>query len=214
MGDFERAGQLFAQIRDRWPDNLGTARDAALLPLLQGRDEEAMARSLELASRFPAYAGSWMIAGDAHLLAGDLQRAREYYARAYEISPEGYYPVYTFRSNPVTLGYTLWQAGQREAARALFQEFEAFARREISRGVEYSGFHYSLAALHAIQGDKPEAYRWLAEAIELGWSDHIFLSRDPLFENLWDDVEFQRILARKRGDLERERARLERPGTS
>jgi eukaryotic-like serine/threonine-protein kinase len=52
LGEFGRAEELFAQIRARWPDNLRTARDAALLPLLQGRYEEARAENLRDDERF------------------------------------------------------------------------------------------------------------------------------------------------------------------
>jgi adenylate cyclase len=209
VGAFDRAEELAEQIRARWPESLGTAIDAAVLPLFQGRYEEAQARSRQLVARFPTYAGSWMVAGDAHLYSGDLQQARENYARAYAISPLGYYPVYPVRLNPVTLGFTLWKTGEREEADALFRELREFVAREIQRGMDVPAARYNLAAVSAIQGEKAEALRWLEEAVELGWSDHIWLSRDPLLENLRDDVRFQRLVERNRQRMTVQRQLLE-----
>jgi TolB-like protein/DNA-binding SARP family transcriptional activator/Tfp pilus assembly protein PilF len=209
VGAFERAEELAEQISARWPENLGTVTDAAVLPLFQGRYEEAKARSRRLVTRFPTYAGSWMLAGDAHLFSGDIQQASENYARAYDISPWGYYPVYPVRLNPVTLGFTLWKTGKREEAEALFREVQELAGREIPRGMDVPALRYNLAAVYAIQGEKAEALRWLEEAVELGWSDHIWLSRDPLFENLRDDDRFLRLVERNRQRMAVQRQFLE-----
>jgi TolB-like protein/DNA-binding SARP family transcriptional activator/tetratricopeptide (TPR) repeat protein len=209
VGDFRRAEELLHQARTRWPESIGTAADAVLLPLLRGRLELARRRALELVARFPDYAGSWMIAGDVSLFSGDLPEARERYQRAYRMAPEAYYPVYTFRFSALTLGYVQWVMGERAMARALFQEFREFARREAARGLDAPAVQYMLAAVYAIEGDRAEAYRRLHEAVELGWSDHIFLARDPLFESLHDDAEFQDLVARNRQRMEIERALLE-----
>jgi hypothetical protein len=110
----------------------------------------------------------------------------------------------------VQLGFTLWETGEQERARRIFAEFERFAERELALGNEDPELRYSLAALHAIQGNATQAFRWLDEMLAAGWSDYLFLARDPLLVNLHGDERFERIVARNRAEIERQRARVER----
>jgi TolB-like protein/DNA-binding SARP family transcriptional activator/tetratricopeptide (TPR) repeat protein len=209
-GDFRRAQDFLDQAGARATGATETRMDAALLALLQGEYDEARRLGLELVARDPDYVGSWMFAGDAHLFTGDIQGARKHYARAYEMSPYGYYPIYTFRFSAVTLGYTLWKSGERDKALELFREFQDFVEGRLARGLDAPVAYYMLAAVHAIVGDRTDAIRTLTEAADRGWSDYIFLSSDPLFEDLHDDAGFQGIVERNRQRMEVQRALLER----
>jgi hypothetical protein len=110
------------------------------------------------------------------------------------------------------LAYTLLKTGERERGLALLRESLDQAHREVRSGSEAAQDRYTLASAYALLGDRRSAYRWLEEAVAAGWTDYLLLSQDPPFESLRGDEEFQRILARNRTEIERQRSRVEREG--
>ena len=81
----------------------------------------------------------------------------------------------------------------------------------MEKGNESAALPYHLVAIHAVEGNKAGAYRWLHEARFAGWT---FLPRllDPLLENLHGDAAFQQILAEDRAKIAGMRQRVEREG--
>jgi hypothetical protein len=53
-----------------------------------------------------------------------------------------------------------------------------------------------LTCVHALKGDKDEAFRWLEQAIEAGWRGWPLGTRSPLLDPLRSDERFGRIEAR------------------
>jgi hypothetical protein len=96
------------------------------------------------------------------------------------------------------LAYTLLKTGERERGLALLRESLDQAHREVRSGSEAAQDRYTLASAYALLGDRR--------------SDYLLLSQDPPFESLRGDEEFQRILARNRTEIERQRSRVEREG--
>jgi TolB-like protein/DNA-binding SARP family transcriptional activator/tetratricopeptide (TPR) repeat protein len=210
LGLFDRAYEANDALLALEPDNMEGFRNRVLLAIFAEDDPAAaVARAEDYVARHPDHPRAWMNAATAWLYYGDHDQARGYLERMYERSPTAWY---LGRGVAVQLGYTLWKAGELERARRLFDGFERFALEEIAGGNEDPELRYSLAALHAIQGDREEAYRWLDEMIAAGWSHAPLLRWDPLLEALYGDIRFDRILASSDAELARQRARVEREG--
>ena len=210
LGLYRQAEEMLGRALALQPDLPQAQMDAIRLALARGNDAEARERSERLVSQNAEDAGARLTAGEAYVFSGDYRRARELFQEAYAMAPQIRWEW--GHSAPVLLGYTLWRAGEREKAQSLFADFEVFAHDELKRGNEAPDLHHSLAAVHAIRGERQEALRWLREAIASGWMNERHLARDPLLESLREEPEFQRMLAQMRAELERQRSVVEREG--
>jgi hypothetical protein len=113
---------------------------------------------------------------------------------------------------PVLLGHCLWQTGDRERAVALFEKFASHAAQEIATGNRHPALLYSVAAVHAVRGERAEAAQRLSQAIVEGFRDTWMLDHDPLLEPLRADPAFQQVAAGLRSTVAEMRARAERDG--
>jgi TolB-like protein/DNA-binding SARP family transcriptional activator/Flp pilus assembly protein TadD len=210
LGLFTRARETNERLLALEPSNRPGLSSGVLLSVFLDDDPAvAVRKAEELLALEPDNPRAWITAATAWLFSGEYVEARRLVERTYDVAPEW---TQWGRYVAVQLGFTLWKTGEVERARRVFAEFERFALAEIEAGNEDRELRLSLAALHAIQGNEVEAYRWLDEAVAAGWTDFLLLSRDPLFERLREDVRFQRIVAANRAEIERQRARVEREG--
>jgi serine/threonine-protein kinase len=87
-----------------------------------------------------------------------------------------------------TLALCYVQAGQRERAAALLQD-ETLAAAEAD-----SEMAYRLATYFAVEGDSSEALHWLRRAIYLGNENYPWFQKNPAWNNLRTNADFERIL--------------------
>jgi eukaryotic-like serine/threonine-protein kinase len=206
LGLFDQAGSAVDRALTIQPDLPLAYHNAILLHLVQDNDEEAREHARMLVATSPGNARAWATAGTVLQFGGDLPSARSHFERAHEISATGFDLLW--RSTRVLLAHTLWHAGEREAATVLLDQFLGFAGDQIDRGNAGPFIPYNLAAVHAIRGNRAEAVSWLREAVRQGRKEYLFLSRDPLFEQIRDEPAFRQIIAANRAEIERQRARV------
>jgi TolB-like protein/DNA-binding SARP family transcriptional activator/predicted Zn-dependent protease len=210
LGLFARAQETYELLLALEPDNRPGLRTGVLLAIFLEPDPAvAVARAEELLSHEPDHPGSSAAAATAWLFSGEYAEAKRHLERAYQAAPR---MTLWGRYVAVQLGFTLWKTGEKDRARRMFADFERYALAEIAAGNEDRELRYSLAVLHAVQGNTSEAYHWLDEMVATGWTDYLLLSRDPLLEDLHGDERFEGIVARNRAEIERQRARVEREG--
>jgi tetratricopeptide (TPR) repeat protein len=108
------------------------------------------------------------------------------------------------------LGYAYWKQGKRDQALKNFNQGLECDRKYLEQWSEVAGDPtYDIAAIKAVQGDKPEAYKWLQKAIDARWRDYRFGLIDPLFENLRNDEQFQQMMAPVQSKVDEMRKRVE-----
>jgi eukaryotic-like serine/threonine-protein kinase len=209
LGLFDEARAAIDRALTSQPDLPLAYLNAILLSLAKGRDAQAVEYARMLVTTSPGNARAWASAGTALQFAGDAAEARSHFERAYEISPEGFDLLR--RYIPVLLGHARWAAGEPLGARALLEEFRIFAGNQMSAGNQGPFLRYNLAAVHVMLGSEAEALQWLEEAVAAGWTDHLLLSRDPLFVSLHGHEQFQRILAGNAATMDSQRHRVLNP---
>jgi len=165
------------------------------------RARELGERAVELNASHPQ--AHQMAAGVA-VLAGDLQRARVHAEVAYALRPDQPW-IDGWPSVRALLAYALLQDGQRDRAQAVLGELETRARVSRSGGA----VTIDLAAAAALRGDRDEAGRLVAQALQEGYRD-CMLEISPLFSSLRGAPEFDESLARMRADLDAGRRQVER----
>jgi TolB-like protein/Flp pilus assembly protein TadD len=174
------------------PDHVLALVNQAHVDLFQGDHAAALAAAERLTVDYGTNPYALQSAGWIYLFAGMPEQARapleQAYARSPSASGEGYVRV--------RLGYVLWQAGERERARALFAAFDRFADEQIRKGNEYAMLRYSLAAAHAVRGDTEQALRWFERAVDAGWPYALTARHDPLFASLREEERFRTLVER------------------
>jgi serine/threonine-protein kinase len=87
-----------------------------------------------------------------------------------------------------TLAICYVQAGERERAAALLKD-DTMAAAEAD-----SEMAYRLASYFAVEGDSSEALHWLRRAIYLGNENYPWFQKNPAWNNLRTNADFERIL--------------------
>lgn len=65
-----------------------------------------------------------------------------------------------------------------------------------------AGYSFDVAAVYAVARQPEPALRWLRRAHELGGTNYLFISRNPLYRNLLEDPSFQSLLESTRRESE------------
>lgn len=173
--------------------------------LSQGKQDQA----IEQNKRFRANHDNdryFVKAADVELLLGNVKEARSFAEQgASEATAARYFPRGICATT--ILGCVLWDEDIAEAQRRLDQSAE-LDRKRLDEGDESSMPRYDLAAVHAIQGNKAEAYRWLQSAMDAGWRTFRLAMRDPLLLNLHNEQNFKQMMAVAKAKVEEARQRV------
>jgi tetratricopeptide (TPR) repeat protein len=170
-----------------------------------GRDREALEQIEKALSKYPDHVEGWWIAGRLALFLGRDAEAKGHFERLAESDPESLWGRYA----NIRLGYLLWKAGKGDEARKKLSVSLANLENELGQGSTNPGVPYEIAAIHAVQGENKEACEWLQKAIDAGYMEVPWPSRDPLFEDLHDDARFKKIMAQLQTKADKIRKEIE-----
>jgi TolB-like protein/DNA-binding SARP family transcriptional activator/tetratricopeptide (TPR) repeat protein len=204
LGMFREAEHTIERALTLRPDSRVAQRNAILLALLQGDHARAIRKSDLMVADAPDGPQGLVIAGYARVLARDPAAARPYLERAHALAPGAAWVVEV----PVALGHALLETGDPERGRALLQGYVREALDEAA-AQGWPGRHYSMAAAHALLGERAEALRWLRAMIDDGAGIHRLQLEDPLLDSLRGDPEFERLRITVRAALADMRRRVD-----
>ena len=168
----------------------------------QGRLEDAAEISRKMLALSPEDPKSHWAAGSSALMGGDLRGAREHFEKAYELAPE---TLFGDLRVATSLGGFLWEMGERAEAKKLFAQSLAVNEAELDAGNRSSQPLTDTAFVHAAQGNKEEALRWLRRAVDAGY---LGLS-NPIWKNLHAESQFQQMKAGVDAKVAEMRRRIE-----
>jgi eukaryotic-like serine/threonine-protein kinase len=197
LDDIPLAEQYLNKSLELQPDFVYPHQDFVEIYLAQGKNQLAREQAQKALSIDPESNESLAYAGSVELSSGNYEKAKAYLEKS--LTP-GW---------KVQLGFALWKLGQKDEAEKLFQKILQSGQDRVSRGDESWTLRYGIAAFHAIHDNKPEAYRWLQQAIDAGAIYYRLMSRDPLLENLHGDAQFQKMMAQVKVRVDEMRRRAE-----
>lgn len=190
LGNFENVNKYAQKAIDLAGNNQNTASYGYWLlahtHLIQGNAQEAISAAESL-SLIDEIAGLKIQAQIFCHLFKNCKRGVELYEELVQIDPE--YFNYKHR-----YAYALWTIGQEKRARQIFDDQMRIFEKEIDFGrAGRNDPYYNLAGICAFLGDKDQAYNYLKKYTFSSGLEY-YIERDPLFENLWEDDEFSKIL--------------------
>jgi TolB-like protein/Tfp pilus assembly protein PilF len=138
---------------------------------------------------------------DSYANLGQWEMAEHYYRISLDIQTaqnEDIYrniPSFLFR-----LGYVLWQQGNREEAKEMFNHHIEMVQGYIDNGSNYKGHLYDLACVYAFTGEKTKALN-LLEQIPFWWVTYGLILNDPMLDPIRDDPSFQKIVQKQQSEM-------------
>ncbi len=201
LGDDARAVEWFNKALALKPDLAQSQISLADVYMGQAKYELAIEQATKILSSDFIDVECLRLIGNAELMLGDYSHAEECFARSIAID--------SFYGNTTGLGYVYWKTGRENEARRMFARSLKHDEKELELGNEDPSVPYDMAEIHAIQGNKAEAYKWLQKAIDAGWRNYRWAMTDPLLENLRGDDEFKQMIADVKAMVDEMRRRVE-----
>jgi len=169
-----------------------------LLYLSRGNFEKAIYHSEKLLLLSPEDFSSLNLAGLVHLYTGNDEEAEFYLNKALRLS----------RSPAIYLSYIYWKTNRKEQARELIEERQKFIQEALDQGNESYLVRHEVAMIHAILGNKEQAYRWLQKAINAGWCSYRLDEINPVFETFHNEKLFTQMMAKIKARVDQMRRRV------
>jgi len=135
------------------------------------------------------------LATSVEILAGNYAKARAYFEK-------------TGRPADYTLAFLLIKLGNSTRARQILSERITLNTEQLQEGVEGPDCPLELAYAHALLGKRTEALHWLRQAINAGWRDYRWALRDPAFENIHSDEQFNAMMQQVKAEVDEMRDRV------
>jgi tetratricopeptide (TPR) repeat protein len=152
-----------------------------------GSYEQASEQCLKMISKDQQEALGWEFAGETELFFGNYRKAEEYIRKARDLASDV--------DVDSDLGFVLYKQGAQDQARGILDRARANTLKRIEQGVNSYVDFLRLARIYAIEGNKPEAYHWLQNAVNAGFVEYPLAAGDPALESLRGDAEFQNAMS-------------------
>ena len=209
ISDYQKAEYYFDKALVYNPDNISVLSKKGHLYKLTGQFDKLFGIAQRIMEISPLNQGLYEL-GMYYFLVEDYDQSVEYYSRYFTEASETA-QGYNIMNNHM-YGYALLKKGRVKEANEKFEFVLKLIREQGHVTVDYE-----YAKIYAAKGMVDSAYFHLEKAVagDIRWGMSDFMERDPLFENIKDEPEFQRLveIAREKVRLKREEVRkLEESG--
>jgi serine/threonine-protein kinase len=181
-GNYEKALRSFERMARLNPaERVVASYNRARIFLYQGRYDEALAELDQGAVLEPDHPLVKAFRAQVLFFRGEHVKAAEILEQVLEQQPQldGIRPIYS--------GFLSALGFNEEAREQLNDEVKKTADTD-------HDVSYWLASAYAMEGERDEALRWLRRAIALGNENKPWFERNPAWDSLKDDPEFQQII--------------------
>ena len=134
-----------------------------------------------------------------YMMKGDLEMA------ARRIDEDA--ATYGDRSGFLMRSYLLALRGERQGSEALLRRvIDALPENASKRATNYHHRTYDIACVHAINGNGPEAMKWLRESADRGLRSYTLFARDPFLDNIRQLPEFEQFMSEMKAQYDQLRS--------
>lgn len=121
-----------------------------------------------------------------YMMKGDLETAQRRIDEDAANSPGGYGFLIT--------SYLLALKGERPGSEDLLGKFIDAISKDSKRANNYHHRTYDIASVYAINGNAPEAMKWLRESTDRGFRSYPLFARDPFLDKIRQLPEFRQLM--------------------
>ncbi|HEY6953352.1 MAG TPA: protein kinase [Bacteroidota bacterium] len=186
LGEDAKARTYYDRALALQPDLLNANQGLVVLEFLEGKKEQAQDRSVKLIQAVPEEPGPVSLAAIVYFFCRDYAKALPYFERELAMTtPES--------GSYNQLAYIYARLGRMNDSRKMLELNIEETLKWLARGDEGPDSRLSLAVSYKLQGNNPEAYKWLRESVKAGWGDYRMTPFNPLFDGFRNDQEFRQI---------------------
>jgi serine/threonine protein kinase len=187
LGEDAKAQRYINQALDLQPDLVLAHQLMAAMEFLDGKIEESETRCSNLVKSVPEEPGPVVAAGLIYFFARDYAVAQEYFEKELAMTaPESY--------SYNQLGYIYAKLGRERDSKKMLDLNIEETLKWLGRGDEGPDSRMSLAISYKLQGNRIEAYKWLRQSVDAGWTGLRLLDKDPLYDSFRNEPEFNQII--------------------
>ena len=204
IGDFDKADLYASRALDLTGDNNPASSSGYFIKtqsrIVTGRWEEALEYSKKLMACSETFGLRYLAEITSHYLK-NYDEAIRLFERLTTLDP--YQANYRQR-----YAYALWMKGKREKANELFdQQIAEYEKGMMLGRIGRHDPRYNLAGIQAFRGNTKAAMD-LLEDYQFQSGLEYYVTIDPVFENLWSNPEFQKLIKKVREEKSKIRARI------
>jgi len=189
LGDYGRAEQYYRESLELEVSCWAIWNYNSLLTV-QGKFQEALQFADSICQQEQCGQVCSRMLFDISLLLDEFEKAEQYFYQWQNAGPENRLLNHLMNYG---IGYVYSQLGKTEVSDKAFTEEIQKLESEVDMN---NGGYFHLSRIHAFQGNKKQALKYLAEYAKrgfmYGWHDFILI--DPFFESLRDNPEFKAIV--------------------
>ena len=190
IGDLVLAERFVKSALSYEPDNLGFLAQLTYIQLY-GENYEGMLQTLNRSLSIRKEADELLLLGKYYLLKNDYENAEKTYRQVFSLPHD---TSFVTVNEKMSFAYVLKKLGKDQEAVGVVGEVKTLVENDSPE------WQYIRAKTFAFEGDKFKAVALLKEW-EPRWGIKVWMSNDPLFEGLRDDVEFKKLVERLKNEL-------------
>jgi serine/threonine protein kinase/Tfp pilus assembly protein PilF len=193
LADFSQAEKSLKKSLELQPDLEFPATYLVRLYISQGKFNQALetAKGLNLTNTKT----SFDLMGLTESMVENFPKAAEYFSKGNRNYLEGRF------------AHALLKTGRIGEAQKVLEETKQKILERL-KGRNNQDQNYLAAIIFAVQGDKEQALKLLQNACDSGYYYHHFLERDPIFEAMRKDPQFQQIIQNMKSNVAEARRQL------
>ncbi|MEY2556398.1 MAG: eukaryotic-like serine/threonine-protein kinase, partial [Verrucomicrobiota bacterium] len=196
LRDFEKARTAYQRSIDVHPERSQAWIGMAHLYLLNAEFATARAFCRQNRSFHEEAIEGAQLAAQIEFFSRNFTEAHQLYRDLKQADQNGGGAFYGNVSYGSALGRLGLTQGQVVDARAVLRECLAKETQQLESAPDNPEILYRISAIESSLGENESALEHLQAAVAAGWIDYSSLSLDPRFDNVAEDVRFQRILGR------------------
>ena len=85
---------------------------------------------------------------------------------------------------------------------------------KFSEGDEFNHDVINMFLIEIVEGNKPEAYKWLNKALDMGFRDFVGLLKNPVIEDIRNEKPFQDIIQKMKDKIKQQQNLLAKTFTT
>ena len=207
LGKFSEAEWWFKRSLQLQPEYEEARHQLGYLYLGQGKHEAANAEAEQILEGSPESLYGLDLSAAVKLKLQNWDKAAELSHKILEMSSMG--ASHLAKVAAYQLGYVLWAKGRKQEGSRLFEIQIKQHREALKKGDQSWIPRFFLASISAVQGRKEEACKWLRRAIAAGFRNSSYFDLYQDWDRMRNHEEFEEMLAKLKGDLEKMRRRAE-----